>query len=199
MEETPPPKHQISDVAGIISAFKSPGLIIVLAHATWCGHCKSMYPYWNDISSSVRMMAIESEVIKKLDAGHSADLPAKWDVGGFPAVMAIKNNAVISVHTRGGPALNDWIGTMSPVNRSPVNRSTDTPHPSHGIRNVRRTNRRRRTGKRTGRRTGKRTGKRTGRRTGRRTGKRTGRRTGKRTGKRTGRRRRSKAKPGKLN
>ena len=71
--------------------------IVVLVHATWCGHCKQMMPVFSELSkkhgSKIAMRTLESEKIK-------AD-PGEFKVQGFPTMFAIKDGQVVDTKVGG--------------------------------------------------------------------------------------------------
>jgi len=61
-------------------------LALVKFFAPWCGHCQSMAQDWADASGAVG----ENAMIADVDCTEERDLCQKYDVGGYPTLMAFK-------------------------------------------------------------------------------------------------------------
>jgi len=157
---------------------------VMLVHADWCGHCKSMYPVWNASigknRSTVELRSIESSIVKLLEADANTKLPTGWNIEGFPTVVFIENGVVRDTHAGARDGLDAWIDSKAgaairrPVvnqnanrnanrNANPMRRTVRRKPPAHRPvrhRTVRRnSNIRRKRRKQTVRRRGKTTGR----------------------------------------
>ena len=104
------PSNPMTDVNRVLQILKTPDPTIVFVHATWCGHCSSMYPFWNTLCKSRRetngLISIESEVVKQLEA--AGDVPAGWRIEGFPTIWVISGWRVVDTFNGGGDMLASW-------------------------------------------------------------------------------------------
>ena len=118
VDEVSSPKNSESNPLTIFQYFAhdNPEYIIVLAHASWCGYCKRMYPEWNNacdyMKGKLHMISISNDIINILDSetgGNLGNLPSNWSIQGFPTVFAVKNGSVTDTLTGGPDALRQWI------------------------------------------------------------------------------------------
>ena len=89
-------------------------LSIVLFHATWCGHCKTLKPIFEAMAPKhpdVDFKLVENEVLNK-----SPDAK-KLGVGGYPTVFALKGKKPLGslVGNQGAEKLSDFIKKMKAV------------------------------------------------------------------------------------
>lgn len=162
------PTNSITDANRLHQTLKNPNPTIVFVHASWCGHCKTMYPFWNNVcksrgDKSPRMISVENEVVKQFESMGS--LPNGWRVVGFPTIWVVKRWNVVATFNGGGSELMSWVNKHLGQEPHPAITNISAPRMEPMREKVRR---RRRTGRRkTGRKKGrgktsrkKRTGKR---------------------------------------
>jgi len=105
-----PPVNLVGSATQAIQYMRRPDRTIVFVYATWCGHCKTMYPFWNTVCAKrpgTSLIAVESEIAKQIESGGSA--PAKWNVEGFPTIVETRGGTVVDTFSGGGNALGAWV------------------------------------------------------------------------------------------
>ena len=112
-----PPVNLVGSATQAIQYMRRPDRTIVFVYATWCGHCKTMYPFWNTVCAKrpgTSLIAVESEIAKQIESGGSA--PAKWNVEGFPTIVETRGGTVVDTFSGGGNALGAWVdGKLGPA------------------------------------------------------------------------------------
>ncbi|CAF0794506.1 unnamed protein product [Brachionus calyciflorus] len=93
--------------------------VLIEFYAPWCGHCKTLAPKYEELASKLNG---ESEiVIAKMDATAN-DVPAPYDVRGFPTIFfAPKNNKRNPLKYEGGREVDDFIKYLSRQATNPLN------------------------------------------------------------------------------
>ena len=66
-------------------------LVFVDFYATWCGPCKQIAPYIEELAEEYK----DTVNIGKCDVDDNADLPAQFGVRNIPTVLFIKNGEVV--------------------------------------------------------------------------------------------------------
>uniref|UniRef100_UPI00358F7B72 protein disulfide-isomerase A3 n=1 Tax=Myxine glutinosa TaxID=7769 RepID=UPI00358F7B72 len=84
--------------------------VLIEFYAPWCGHCKSLEPKYNELGE--KLANDQNIVIAKMDA-TSNDVPAQYDVKGFPSIyfspMGSKNTPK---RYEGGREIEDFISYL---------------------------------------------------------------------------------------
>ena len=109
--QTKPPSNIVGSATQAVQYMRRPSRTIVFVYATWCGHCKTMYPFWNDVCAKrpgTSMIAVESEIAKQIESGGNT--PAKWNIEGFPTIIETRAGTVVGTFSGGGSALDAWVG-----------------------------------------------------------------------------------------
>ena len=84
---------EIKNIESLKKVLKAP--VIILIHAHWCGHCRSMMPEWNRFereipkSCKVKVAKIEDSVYSNVK--HEVDLGAE----GFPTIKLFNNGRLV--------------------------------------------------------------------------------------------------------
>ena len=75
---------------------KSPDeVVIVLFHATWCGHCKRFKPEWDKAKSKLNNTKHNNKnvLLKEVDCSDGENpLASKYEVNGYPTVKVLKHD-----------------------------------------------------------------------------------------------------------
>jgi thioredoxin 1 len=71
---------------------KAEGLVLVDYWAEWCGPCKMIAPYLEDISSDYKGRA----TIAKLNVEDNPETAQKYGIRGIPTLMLFKNGTVVA-------------------------------------------------------------------------------------------------------
>jgi len=73
--------------------------VLVDFHATWCGPCKMIAPYIDEIAEEVNGTA----VVAKLDIDECPAIAEKYNVMSVPTLMVFKNGEVVRQETGARP------------------------------------------------------------------------------------------------
>ena len=79
--------------------------ILIEFYAPWCGHCKKLAPTFDELGEK---MAGENVDIIKMDATAN-DVPAGFDVRGFPTLFWLPSDSKTPVAYNGGRELDDFV------------------------------------------------------------------------------------------
>ena len=79
--------------------------ILIEFYAPWCGHCKKLAPTYDELGEK---MAGENVDIVKMDATAN-DVPAGFDVRGFPTLFWLPSDTKKPVSYNGGRELDDFV------------------------------------------------------------------------------------------
>jgi len=73
--------------------------VLVDFHATWCGPCKMISPYIDEIAEEMQGKAI----VAKLDIDECPNIAEEYNVMSVPTLMVFKNGEVIRQETGARP------------------------------------------------------------------------------------------------
>jgi len=76
--------------------------VIILLHATWCGHCKDLKPEWSKMKAEINKQLQDKIIIEEIENNEIDDkMPIiaksylngnRIDYAGFPTIGSIKNS-----------------------------------------------------------------------------------------------------------
>ena len=99
--------QQVSDATFENEVLKSDVPVIVDFFAEWCGPCKALGPYVDELSSELQGKA----KIVKINIDESPNAPTKYGVRGIPTLMVFKNGQVTDTRVGGmsKSQLTEWV------------------------------------------------------------------------------------------
>lgn len=68
--------------------------VVVDFWATWCGPCKMIAPFVEELAEEYK----DQVIIGKCDVDENSDLPAQFRVRNIPTVIFLKNGEVVDKH-----------------------------------------------------------------------------------------------------
>jgi thiol-disulfide isomerase/thioredoxin len=71
---------------------------LLMAYATWCGHCKNMMPALEEASTKTNLP------IARLETNVAGDFLRVHEVRGFPTLLLSNSQGVVTKHTGGRDA-----------------------------------------------------------------------------------------------
>lgn len=89
--------QQVSDSTFENEVLKSDIPVIVDFFAEWCGPCKALGPYVDELSAELQGKA----KIVKINIDESPNAPTKYGVRGIPTLMVFKNGQVTDTRVGG--------------------------------------------------------------------------------------------------
>ncbi|ESN91789.1 hypothetical protein HELRODRAFT_70378 [Helobdella robusta] len=96
--------------------------VLIEFYAPWCGHCKSLAPKYEELAQ--KLAEEEDIVIAKMDATAN-DVPAPYDVKGFPTIyFAPKNSKKFPKRYEGGREVDDFIKYLAKESTDPLTKYT---------------------------------------------------------------------------
>jgi len=84
---------------------KNPKDVLVEFYAPWCGHCKKLTPIYDELGEKMAGTNVE---IVKMDATAN-DVPAGYDVRGFPTLFWVPSDTKKPQPYNGGRELDDFV------------------------------------------------------------------------------------------
>jgi thioredoxin 1 len=101
------PSKPITDASFDQDVLKSKGAVLVDFWAEWCGPCKQIGPFLEEISDEM-----SSEVtVAKLNIDHNPLAPSKYGVRGIPTLILFKDGQVAATKVGALPKskLVEWL------------------------------------------------------------------------------------------
>ena len=101
---------KISDQSFEADVLKAPGPVLVDFWAEWCGPCKMIAPFLNDIATDLQGKV----TIAKLNIDENPQTPMKYGVRGIPTLILFKNGQVAGTKIGAAPksALAQWVQSL---------------------------------------------------------------------------------------
>ena len=94
------------------SEIPTQGKVVIDFFATWCGPCKMIAPFFEDISAKY-----PSITFLKVDVDESPELVDKYNISVMPTFLYLINNTV--VHIMEGASQNAIVNVLDALVKSP--------------------------------------------------------------------------------
>jgi thioredoxin 1 len=101
---------KITDGSFESDVLRSPGPVLVDFWAEWCGPCKMIAPFLEDISNEMKGRV----TVAKLNIDENPQTPMKYGVNGIPTLMLFKNGQVAATKIGALPKskLVEWVESV---------------------------------------------------------------------------------------
>ena len=101
---------KITDQSFETSVLKAPGPVLVDFWAEWCGPCKMVAPFLEDIAASMQGRV----TVAKLNIDENPQTPMKYGVHGIPTLMLFKDGQVAATKIGALPKskLVEWVESV---------------------------------------------------------------------------------------
>ncbi len=101
---------KITDQSFETDVLKAPGPVLVDFWAEWCGPCKMIAPFLEDIATSLAGRV----TVAKLNIDENPQTPMKYNVHGIPTLMVFKNGQVAATKIGAMPKskLAEWVESV---------------------------------------------------------------------------------------
>ena len=101
---------QVSDTSFEDDVLKADGLVLVDFWAEWCGPCKQIGPFLEELSTDMG----DKVIIAKVNIDDNPATPTKYGVRGIPTLMLFKGGQVAStkVGALSKSKLYEWVESL---------------------------------------------------------------------------------------
>jgi thioredoxin 1 len=101
---------KVTDQSFETAVLKAPGPVLVDFWAEWCGPCKMVAPFLEDIATS----HADRVTIAKLNIDENPQTPMKYNVHGIPTLILFKNGQVAATKVGAMPKskLVEWVESV---------------------------------------------------------------------------------------
>jgi len=85
--------HAVTDAADFDSKVEAAGskLVVVDFHAVWCGPCKMIAPFLEELSTTMA----DKIVVLKVDVDECEELSTRFGISSMPTFVFLKNGAQV--------------------------------------------------------------------------------------------------------
>jgi thioredoxin 1 len=101
---------KVTDSSFESDVLRAPGPVLVDFWAEWCGPCKMIAPFLEDISTEMKGQV----TVAKLNVDENPATPTKYGVNGIPTLMLFKNGQVAATKIGALPKskLLEWVQSV---------------------------------------------------------------------------------------
>ena len=102
--------NKVTDSSFDADVLKAPGPVLVDFWAEWCGPCKMIAPFLDDIAAEMGGKV----TVAKLNIDENPQTPSKYGVHGIPTLMLFKNGQVAATKIGALPKskLIEWVQSV---------------------------------------------------------------------------------------
>ena len=102
--------NKVTDSSFDADVLKAPGPVLVDFWAEWCGPCKMIAPFLDDIAAEMGGKV----TVAKLNIDENPQTPSKYGVHGIPTLMVFKNGQVAATKIGALPKskLVEWVQSV---------------------------------------------------------------------------------------
>jgi thioredoxin len=102
--------NKVTDASFDADVLKAPGPVLVDFWAEWCGPCKMIAPFIDEIAAEMGGKV----TVAKLNIDENPQTPSKYGVHGIPTLMVFKNGQVAATKIGALPKskLVEWVQSI---------------------------------------------------------------------------------------